>query len=186
MEVKKGPLDGLLIIQPRVFVDSRGFFFESYNENRFKEQGIDLHWMQDNHARSARNTVRGLHFQCGIGQAKLVRCIRGRVWDVAVDIRPGSPTLGQWFGLELSEENKTLLFIPVGFAHGYAVLSDEADLVYKCSNVYDSQLEDGFLWNDPRIGIQWPVASPILSERDKNAKTFQEWLNSESRIQNPE
>lgn len=178
MQVERTPIEGLLIIIPTIYEDHRGFFFESYNEVRFREIGIDLNWAQDNHAKSTRNTVRGLHFQRGKGQAKLVRCVRGCVWDVAVDIRPDSPTLGEWHGIELSEGNKKMFLIPVGFAHGYAVLSDEAETLYKCSNVYDPQLEDGILWNDPDIGVKWPVTSPVLSERDQRAQTLKQYLDS--------
>ena len=178
MKVEKGPLEGLLIIEPEVFEDSRGFFFESFNADRFKEHGIDLEWTQDNHVRSCRNTVRGLHFQRGRGQDKLIRCVRGRVWDVAVDIRPDSPTLGQWFGIELTEENMKMFLAPVGFAHGYAVLSDVAECLYKCSKVYDGKLEDGFRWNDPDVGVQWPVTDPILSERDLSSPSFKECMKS--------
>lgn len=178
MQVETTPLEGLRIIHPRVFDDNRGFFFESYNAERFREAGIDIDWVQDNHARSVRDTVRGLHFQRGRGQDKLVRCVRGRVWDVAVDIRPDSPTLGQWYGLELTEENKTMFFVPVGFAHGYAVLSDEAEVIYKCSNLYDAKLESGFRWNDPDVGVRWPVEEPILSQRDLTSPSFAECIAS--------
>jgi dTDP-4-dehydrorhamnose 3,5-epimerase len=179
MQVERTPIDDLLVITPKIFPDHRGFFFESYNENRFRENGIDLHWMQDNHVRSTKNTLRGLHFQRGKGQAKLVRCVRGRVWDVAVDIRPDSPTLGQWHAVELTEENKKMFLIPVGFAHGYAVLSDEAEALYKCSNVYDPELEDEILWNDPDIAVDWPISSPNLSERDLKAQSFKQYLESQ-------
>lgn len=179
MQVEHTPIEGLLIVTPTVHADRRGFFFESYNEVRFREIGIDLDWMQDNHVRSTKNTVRGLHFQRGRGQAKLVRCVRGRVWDVAVDIRPGSPTMGRWHGVELSEDNKKMFFIPVGFAHGYAVLSDEAEALYKCSNVYDPELEDGIVWNDPDLAVEWPVAAPILSRRDQDAQTFKQYLQKQ-------
>lgn len=176
MKIERAPLEGLLILEPQVFADPRGFFYESYNEVKFREAGLDLHWRQDNHAKSIRGTVRGLHFQWGKGQAKLIRCVRGIVWDVAVDIRPGSPTLGRWHAVELSEENKQMFFIPAGFAHGYAVMSAEAETLYKCSEVYNPKLEDSIRWNDPEIGVAWPVENPILSERDQNAQTFQEYL----------
>lgn len=177
MRVEKAPLEGLLVLYPAVYADSRGFFFESYNELRFREVGINVPWAQDNHAMSVKDTVRGLHFQSGGGQAKLIRCVRGRVWDVAVDIRLDSPTLGQWFGVELSAENKRIFFVPVGFAHGYAVLSDEAECIYKCSTVYDPKLESGFKWNDDKVGVQWPVLQPVLSERDQTAQSFEQYLN---------
>lgn len=176
MKVETTPIGGLLIIQPDLFPDSRGFFFESYNEDRFAAAGITLAWKQDNHARSIKATLRGLHFQRGEGQAKLVRCVRGAVWDVAVDIRPGSPTLGQWFGLELTEENKLMFLVPTGFAHGYAVLSEEAEVLYKCSRVYDGKLEDGIAWDDPELAVQWPVAEPVLSARDLGNQSFRQYL----------
>ncbi len=176
MQVEHGPIPGLLIITPKVWPDDRGFFYESFNAARFREHGIDLPWLQDNHVKSVGGTLRGLHFQRGEGQAKLVRCIRGRVWDVAVDIRPDSPTLGRWWGLELTPESFKTFFIPVGFAHGYAVLSDEAEVLYKCSRQYDPQLEDGFKWDDPEVGVKWPVAEPILSKRDINAQSFRECM----------
>ncbi len=178
MKVEKGPLEGLLIIEPEVFEDSRGFFFESFNADRFREHGVDLDWTQDNHVRSCKNTVRGLHFQRGGGQDKLIRCVRGRVWDVAVDIRPDSPTLGQWFGIELTEQNMKMFLAPAGFAHGYAVLSGVAECLYKCSKVYDGELEDGFRWNDPEVGVEWPVTDPVLSERDLSSPSFKECMKS--------
>ncbi|MCE5228345.1 dTDP-4-dehydrorhamnose 3,5-epimerase [bacterium] len=176
MKVEQGPIAGLLIVTPTVYPDDRGFFFESFNEARFRKHGIDLPWRQDNHVKSVLNTVRGLHFQRGEGQAKLVRCIRGKVWDVAVDIRPGSPTLGKWFGIELTPESFKTFFVPVGFAHGYAVLSDEAEVLYKCSKEYDPNLEDGFRWDDSDVAVQWPVETPILSKRDVTAQTFRELM----------
>jgi dTDP-4-dehydrorhamnose 3,5-epimerase len=178
MQVETTPLDGLLVLTPKVFEDNRGFFFETYNEERFRQAGIHSHWAQDNHVRSAKNTVRGLHFQLGKGQAKLIRCILGRVWDVAVDIRRDSPTLGKWFGIELTAETKRMLYVPEGFAHGYTVLSDEADTLYKCSTVYDPALESEIRWNDPDLAIQWPVRSPVLSPRDVEARTFRDYLES--------
>lgn len=176
MEIVTTPLEGLRIIRPRIFADRRGFFFESYNAHRFAEHGLDYRWVQDNHARSVRGTVRGLHFQRGPGQPKLVRCVRGRIWDVAVDIRPGSPTLGRWFGHELDEDRKDMLLVPAGFAHGYAVLSDEADVLYKCATIYDPQLEDGIDLYDPDLAVQWPIADPILSERDRSNQSFKQYL----------
>ncbi|MEN6627067.1 MAG: dTDP-4-dehydrorhamnose 3,5-epimerase [Candidatus Sumerlaeia bacterium] len=176
MKVEQGPLPGLLIVTPDVFPDDRGFFFESFNAARFRSHGIDLEWRQDNHVKSVRNTVRGLHFQSGEGQAKIVRCIRGKVWDVVVDIRLDSPTLGKWYGIELTPESFRMFFVPVGFAHGYAVLSDEAEVLYKCSREYDPKLETGFRWDDPDVAIEWPVAEPVLSKRDCTSQSFQEYL----------
>ncbi len=177
MQIEKTDLPGVLIVKPDVFRDPRGFFLESYNQETFKAQGIDTVFVQDNHSRSRRNTLRGLHFQVEpAGQVKLLRAIRGAIWDVAVDIRAGSPTFGKWCGVELTEENFWQLYIPVGFAHGFCVLSDEADVLYKTSHVYSRQHERGILWNDPRLGVGWPVAEPVLSERDQKATTLAEYL----------
>ncbi|MCL5269901.1 MAG: dTDP-4-dehydrorhamnose 3,5-epimerase [bacterium] len=176
MEVEKTPLEGLLIIHPRVFADPRGFLYESYNEAKFRQAGLNTDWRQDNHTFSVKNSLRGMHFQRGEGQVKLVRCTQGRVWDVAVDIRPESPTLGQWFAIELSAENKRMLYLARGFAHGYVVLSDGAEIIYKCSSVYHGELEDQIKWDDPRIGIDWPVRHPIISERDQTAQSFSHYL----------
>lgn len=182
MFVEKCPLEGPLIVRPRVFEDPRGFFLESYNEAMFAKAGLPTLWVQDNHSRSQHRTVRGLHFQRGAGQPKIVRCVRGAIFDVIADIRPDSPTCGRWFAIELSEENKTLFFIPPGFAHGFAVLSDHADVLYKCGTLYDPALEDEIRWNDPHIGIEWPFDDPVLSARDNNAKSFQQYLES---LRNP-
>jgi dTDP-4-dehydrorhamnose 3,5-epimerase len=151
------PISGLQIFEPRVFGDERGYFFESYNEQMFREAGIDCVFVQDNQAMSTKGVLRGLHFQKGdSAQAKLVRVISGEVFDVAVDLRPGSPTKGQWFGAYLSGENQRQMFVPRGFAHGYLVTSDVAVFAYKCDNLYDPKNEGGRLYNDPDIGIEWP------------------------------
>lgn len=176
MEIEPLPLAGLKIIHPAVFEDERGWFFESYNESKFQALGLVIHWVQDNHARSEKNTLRGLHFQHGPGQAKLVRCVRGRVWDVAVDICPDSPTLGQWHGLELNDVNRQMVLIPEGFAHGYCVLSEQAEIIYKCSTVYCAALEREIAWNDPALGVRWPVTRPLLSPRDRQAPSFEHYL----------
>lgn len=160
-------LHGPKLIHPRVFADERGFFMESYHAPGFEALGLPTLWVQDNHSRSSKGTLRGLHFQAGEGQAKLVRCVRGAIWDVVVDIRPDSPTWGEWEAVELSEENKTMLFIPTGFAHGFVVLSESAEVLYKCSRVYDAALESGIAWDDPQIAVAWPIADPILSQRDR-------------------
>ena len=165
-------LAGPILIHPRVFADERGFFLESYSEPVFAGEGINTHWVQDNHSRSMRGTLRGLHFQAGEGQAKLVRCVRGAIWDVCVDIRPASPTFGQWEAVELTEENQAMLYIPTGFAHGFVVLSESADCLYKCSRIYDAALETGVAWNDPEIGVEWPIAEPILSLRDQQNQSL--------------
>lgn len=156
------------IIEPKVFGDDRGFFLETFQSEKYKrELNIVGDFVQDNHSRSARNVLRGLHFQRNNPQGKLVRVVRGEVFDVAVDIRPESPTFKQWVGVYLSEDNKTQFWIPPGLAHGFVVVSDYADFEYKCTNYYDPSSEGCLLWNDPEIGIEWPVSSPILSAKDK-------------------
>lgn len=160
-------LPGVVIIEPRVFNDARGFFFESYNAPRYAAAGITATFVQDNHSRSVGGTIRGLHYQLRSPQAKLLRVIRGSVLDVAVDIRRGSPTFGRWVGVELSAENKRQLFIPAGFGHGFCASSDVVEVEYKCSDVYVADDQHGIIWNDPTIGIAWPVRDPILSEADR-------------------
>lgn len=157
-------LAGLVVIEPNVHGDERGFFLETFNARRHAELGIDLGFVQDNHSRSVRDTIRGLHYQPG--QAKLVRAARGTIWDVAVDIRRDSPTFGEWEAFELDDLTHRQLFIPDGFAHGFCALSDLADVCYKVSTLYDSRLERGIAWDDPRIGVSWPAESPKLSDRD--------------------
>ena len=169
MTVEQLPLAGLLAITPRVFPDDRGFFLESFRESSYRAAGIDVAFVQDNHSRSQHRTLRGLHFQSSPGQAKLVRCVSGKIWDVAVDIRTGSPTFGTWYGMELDAQSHKQLFVPVGFAHGFCVLSDFADVLYKVSSYYDASTEKGFAWNDPDVGIAWPITDPILSKRDVEA-----------------
>lgn len=163
------PLEGVWVIEPAVFADDRGFFLESYHKQKFAEHGITEEFVQDNHSFSKKNVVRGLHFQHPpYAQSKLVRVIQGEVFDVAVDIRPQSPTFGKWFGVHLSAENKKMLYIPVGFAHGFCVVSETADFTYKCGAPYNQQADGGIFWNDPAIGIEWPVTpdSALLSEKD--------------------
>ncbi|OIO36629.1 MAG: dTDP-4-dehydrorhamnose 3,5-epimerase [Candidatus Omnitrophica bacterium CG1_02_46_14] len=174
MNVITSKLDGILIIEPKVFGDNRGFFMESYNHAKFAEIGIDLTFVQDNHSRSARGVVRGLHYQINPGQDKLVRVIRGSVFDVVVDIRRKSPTFGRWEGFYLSEENRKQVFVPKGFAHGFCVTSEMAEFEYKCSEYYSPQDERGIIWNDPEIGVKWPVAEPILSQRDLKLPRFRD------------
>lgn len=161
-------LPGVVVIEPQVFTDARGFFFESYNAERYAEAGIPATFVQDNHSCSTKSTIRGLHYQFRHPQAKLLRVIRGAVFDVAVDIRRGSPTFGRWVGIELSAQNKRQLFIPAGLAHGFCVTSDRAEVEYKCTDFYVPDDQHGVLWSDPRIGIAWPVQDPVLSEKDKN------------------
>lgn len=172
MEVTSLPLSGLLLLKPKVFRDARGFFVETYSEPRYRAAGIDCGFVQDNHSRSSRGTLRGLHYQSAPGQAKLIRVGLGRIFDVAVDLRPESPTFGRWFGAELDAEEHAQLFIPVGFAHGFCVLSEVAEVLYKVSSVYDAKTEVGLRWDDPDIGVKWPVSEPLLSERDKTAESF--------------
>lgn len=165
-------LPEVLLIEPRVFEDERGFFLETYNESRFAEHGIPERFVQDNHSRSARNVLRGLHFQEPNPQGKLLRVVRGAVFDVVVDIRKGSPTFGKWFGAELSEENRRMLWVPAGFAHGFWVLRDDTDVLYKCTTFYEQAAEQSILWNDPEIGITWPRGKPILSAKDAAAPSL--------------
>ena len=167
MKVTKTELEGILIIEPEVHSDSRGSFYESYVHKKYQEQGIDCEFLQDNHSLSKKGVLRGLHYQENPDQAKLVRVTHGEVFDVAVDIRKGSPTFGKWSGVVLSAENHRQLFIPVGYAHGFCVLSETAEFLYKCSAYYAPTGEKGVLWNDPDIGIAWPIKAPLLSEKDK-------------------
>ena len=165
MQVSKTPIDGLLIIEPKVFADPRGVFYEVYSENRYNEHGIPR-FVQDNHSVSKKGVLRGLHYQVNSGQNKLVRVTQGEIFDVAVDIRKQSPTYGNWWGLSLSEMNNLQLYIPVGFAHGFCVLSESAEVLYKCSDYYSPEDERGILWSDPDLAIDWPIKDPILSEKD--------------------
>ena len=172
MNVIPTAIPDVLILEPKVFGDSRGFFFESYNEKVFREAtGVTAHFVQDNHSRSARGVLRGLHYQIEQPQGKLVRCTQGEVFDVAVDIRRDSPTFGQWVGEILSEENKRQMWIPPGLAHGFLVLSDSADVLYKTTEYYAPQHERAILWNDPELAIAWPLqTAPLLSEKDRVAE----------------
>ncbi|MES1183079.1 MAG: dTDP-4-dehydrorhamnose 3,5-epimerase [Myxococcales bacterium] len=172
MEIIDLPLSGAKLIRPRVFRDTRGFFFESYSEARYRQAGMSEVWVQDNHSSSVQGTLRGLHYQSTPGQAKLVRVTRGRIFDAIVDIRPGSPTFGKWHGEEIDAEQHCQIYIPVGFAHGFAVLSEVAEVQYKVSNPYDGAHECAIRWNDPEIGLAWPIATPILSERDQTSESF--------------
>ena len=167
MNVIPTSLEGLLIIEPDVFGDTRGYFFETYHQRRYQSAGLDTTFVQDNLSFSKKNTLRGLHFQITHPQAKLVQAITGEIFDVAVDIRPESPTFGKWSSALLSEENKRQLFIPGGFAHGFCVLSESAHVAYKCSDYYSPGDEGGILWSDPAIAIDWPVKDPMLSDKDQ-------------------
>ena len=157
------------IIKPNLFEDHRGYFMESYNLKKFKKNGINLNFVQDNYVKSNKNTLRGLHFQKNKPQAKLVKCIIGKIFDVAVDIRKESPYFKKWVGVELSGKNKFMLYVPEGFAHGYYVMSETSEVSYKCSNIYYKEFDAGICWNDPDIGITWPCEEPILSQKDKFA-----------------
>lgn len=164
-------LDGPILLQPAVFADERGFFAETFRENDLADQGITDTWVQDNHSRSARGTIRGMHFHIGAGCAKLVRCGRGRIVDVLVDLRHGSATFAQWEGFELDDDSMRVLYVPPGFGHGFAVLSDVADVLYKQSAYYDPAVERGIAFDDPEVGIDWPVpeGERIVSQRDRDA-----------------
>ncbi len=164
----------VILIEPQVFEDERGFFMESYKESDFKGFGIDKKFVQDNHSKSKKNVLRGLHYQLPpMEQAKLVSCVKGKVFDVAVDIRKGSPYYGKWIGEYLSEENKNMLFIPAGFAHGYLVMSEEAEIIYKVTKEYSPEHDRGIIWNDPEIGINWPIEkNPIISKKDLNLNSL--------------
>jgi dTDP-4-dehydrorhamnose 3,5-epimerase len=167
-------IDGLALIEVTAHGDRRGFLAETFRAERWRELGVDVDFVQENHSRSGRGILRGLHFQLRPGQAKLVRCVRGTIWDVAVDLRRGSPTYGRWEGHELSDANHRQLFIPAGFAHGFCVFSEEADVAYKLSSYYDPETEAGIRWDDPDVGVEWPIQHPLLSDRDKLAPTLAE------------
>ena len=179
IEITPTALEGVLIITPKVFGDERGFFQETYHADKFAELGLPTNFVQDNHSRSKRGVVRGLHYQdMRAPMAKLVRCTAGRLLDIAVDLRVGSPTFGKWVGVELAEDNHRQLLVPVGFGHGFVVLSEYADLQYRCTNFYAPETEGAVLWNDPAIGVDWNVEEPILSARDQQAQTLAEYLKN--------
>jgi len=161
-------IPGLTLIKPRIFGDDRGFFLELYKYSDFFNSGIGAHLVQDNYSKSTEGTLRGLHYQKNPkAQGKLVSCVKGRIYDVAVDIRKGSPYYGKWSGVELTEENKYLLFVPPGFAHGFQVVSETAEVMYKCTEEYSPENDRGILWNDPDINVAWPLTNPLLSAKDK-------------------
>jgi dTDP-4-dehydrorhamnose 3,5-epimerase len=172
MKATELELSGLKLLEPRVFADERGFFLESYQRERYRAVGIECEFVQDNHSRSSQGTLRGLHYQSSPGQAKLLRVVSGRIFDVAVDIRPESPTFGRWKGVYLDAETHAQLFVPIGFAHGFCVVSETADVLYKVSSPYDSTTECGLAWDDPDIGVEWPTQQPLLSARDRAAESF--------------
>ena len=175
MTFEETPLPGVYLVQPRVFGDQRGFFLESWNRETFRQAGFDMDFVQDNHSRSRRGILRGLHYQTRHTQGKLVRVTAGEVFDVVVDLRRDSPTLGQWHGVMLSEENQSMLWVPPGFAHGFYVCSDLADFQYKCTDIYHPQSEVSLAWDDPAVGIEWPIPagdSPQLSGKDLQGLPF--------------
>ncbi len=174
LNVIKTPLEGVLIIEPRVISDDRGFFIETWNATRFREAGLPQEFVQDNQSRSKRGVLRGLHYQEPNPQGKLVRCTRGSIFDVAVDIRVGSPTFGKWFGTELDENNFRMIWVPEGFAHGFCALADETEVLYKCTALYDGAADRSILWNDPGIGINWPLSAPRLSPKDAAAPRLED------------
>lgn len=180
MVISPTPLPGLLHIRPKLFRDGRGWFLESYNREVFQKAGISETFVQDNHSSSIKGTLRGLHFQTRPGQAKLVRCTSGVIWDVAVDIRPDSATFGKHFGAELRADDPAQLFIPVGFAHGFLVLSESAEVQYKCSNVYNAATESGIAWDDPDLAVAWPLSgvAPLVSDRDKRNQGFKAFMET--------
>lgn len=178
MQITSTPIADLLIIQPKVFEDDRGYFYESYNKNLFLEHGIDTDFVQDNQSLSQAGVLRGLHFQNPpFAQGKLVRVIKGAIFDVALDIRKQSPTYGKHFNIELNEVNKTMLWIPHGFAHGFLTLEKETIFSYKCSNYYNKASEDCILWNDKDLAIKWSIDAPTLSEKDKFGKSFKDFIS---------
>jgi dTDP-4-dehydrorhamnose 3,5-epimerase len=170
-------LEGVIVIETAYACDARGFFMESYHQRNYAALGIRDEFVQDNHSRSSMHVLRGLHYQDTTApQAKLVRCIAGAIWDVAVDLRLGSPTYGQWVGVELTADNKRQMFIPAGFAHGFVALTESAEIMYKCTNYYAPEAEGGIMWNDPDLAIAWPVDDPVLSERDRRAQSWREYV----------
>lgn len=176
MKILDCPIAGLKVVELDVYGDARGFFVERYSQSRFAEAGLPTDFLQDNHSRSAPNVLRGLHYQANPSQGKLVGVTRGAVWDVAVDIRPDSPTYGQYHGVELTGENGRLFWIPAGFAHGFCVLGNEpVDMLYKVTGLYNKAGEGGILYDDPEIAIDWPLSTPLISDRDKGLLTFAQY-----------
>lgn len=178
IKIESRHLRDVVVLVPDIFQDSRGFFMETFREDQFKAHGLPYHFVQDNHSRSAKGVVRGLHFQWEPPMGKLMRVTAGNAFLVAVDIRKGSPTLGKWAGIEASAENRREVWAPAGFARGFCVLSDFAEIQYKCTGAYNNRGESGILWNDPEIGIEWPVGNAELSEKDNKAQRLAQWLAS--------
>ena len=174
--IETTPLPDVIIVSPSVFEDERGFFSETFRADKFAELGLPCEFVQDNHSGYKRGVLRGLHFQWDPPMGKLMRVTLGRAFLVAVDIRKGSPTLGRWFGIEVTAQDKKQVWAPAGFARGFCALSDFAEVQYKCTGVYNSRAESGIRWDDPDIGIRWPVLAPLLSDKDRRAQTLAEWL----------
>jgi len=178
INIESRNLEDVVVLVPEIFQDSRGFFMESFRADQFKELGLPTEFVQDNHSRSAKGVVRGLHFQWQPPMGKLMRVTAGSAFLVAVDIRKGSPTEGNWFGIDASAENRRMVWAPAGFARGFCALEDGTEIQYKCTGIYNGQAESAIRWNDPAIGIQWPLADPIISAKDANARMLADWLAS--------
>jgi dTDP-4-dehydrorhamnose 3,5-epimerase len=178
LQVESRPLPDMAVIVPEVFQDDRGFFMETFRSDQFRELGLPVEFAQDNHSRSAENVLRGLHFQWEPPMGKLMRVPVGRAFLVAVDIRLDSPSFGRWAGVECSAENRRQVWAPAGFARGFCVLSDFAEIQYKCTGLYNGRAESGILWNDPAIGIEWPLRDPILSDKDRRARVLADWVDT--------
>jgi len=176
IQIESTHLNGLAVLRPEVYEDDRGFFTEVYRKDQFEELGLPGVFVQDNHSRSTKNVVRGLHFQWDPPMGKLMRVTVGKAFLVAVDIRKGSPTLGKWFGAEVSAEDKKQIWAPAGFARGFCVLSEFAEIQYKCTGLYNKNAESGILWKDEQVSVDWPVKNPIVSDKDQSAQTLSEWL----------
>lgn len=176
IKIEARHLRDAVVLVPDVFQDARGFFMETFREDQFKQHGLPTHFVQDNHSRSSKGVVRGLHFQWEPPMGKLMRVTFGTAFLVAVDIRKNSPTLGKWIGVEASADNRRQVWAPAGFARGFCVLSEAAEIQYKCTGIYNNKGESGILWNDSAIGVEWPVREPILSDKDRNAQTLAQWL----------
>jgi dTDP-4-dehydrorhamnose 3,5-epimerase len=174
MKFVKTELPGVVVIEPRVFEDPRGFFMETFHSARFREAGLPETFVQDNHSRSVARTLRGLHYQIEHPQGKLVRCIRGEIFDVAVDLRLDSPAFGRWFGTRLDASNRRQMYVPPGVAHGFCILSEVAEVVYKCTDLYYPQHERALIWNDPQVAVAWPISEPLLSDKDRRGMNFSE------------
>lgn len=174
MKVEQTKLEGVLLVTPQVFGDDRGFFMETYNREKAIEHGLPAEFVQDNHSKSTKGVLRGLHYQSPQWQGKLIRTVQGEIYDVAVDIRAGSATFGEWVGVYLNDENKQQLYVPEGFAHGFLVTSDSAEVIYKCTTLYAPEQEAGVRWNDPDIGVKWPIEEPLLSAKDQTSQLLRD------------